>query len=880
VTLQLGARLGPYEILSPLGAGGMGEVYRAHDSKLGRDVAVKVLPSELADHPETLSRFKREAQLLAALNHPNIATIYGIEESGGIRALVMELVEGDDLSELIGRGPLPLAEALPIARQIAEALEAAHEQGIVHRDLKPGNIKVRADGTVKVLDFGLAKAMDPVGSSNADPANSPTLTARATQLGVILGTAAYMSPEQARGKAVDRRADIWAFGVVLYEMLTGTRLFSGEEASDIFAAVLRQEIDLGGLPAETPARIRRLLVRCLDRDAKHRLRDIGEARVAIEEELASPEAERSESAGDAVGGRAPGAAARGVRLPWLVFGGAVAVAGGALLAVAAGQFFSRPPAEAFPIFRQLTRERGTIGAARFVPGTSDALYSARWGSGGSRLYVTRIDQPAPRVVPGFEGLLQSVSSSGEIMGLTDLFLSHASQVGELVSFPVAGGAARTWTDNVWAVSQGEHGEFALVIGVYSQEFRLEWPLGHVVIRTRDPLRSARLHGNMLAYFHEQGENFEDGLLSVVDRNGKTQDLSLLRGFTGMAWASGGKEIWVSTFHDGQSQLVSVDLSGKARTLLTHAGRLELQDVDSRGRALVVVNSYQRQVYARARGGSRDEDLTWLDAQAAVGITGDGKTALLAHLGQWTGSEGRTYLRPLDGSPALDLGETIRNATLSGDGKWVLTYTMEPVFSLKMIPTGPGVPRIVPIPAFAANDLAVFVSADGRHGVIWGRPEGGARSLYSIDLETGTYRQIAPDGAGRFALQDLLSPDGKWIAFEYQGQPGPLEGEHGAAYARSDGTDAAPLHGLRRGEAISGWYQDSSSIVVFDRNVIPAPVDALELRTGRRTPLLKLQPPDPVGISGVQGVKMALDGSAYAYSVVRQLSELYLIEGLK
>ena len=279
--LTNGARLGPYEIIAPLGAGGMGEVYRARDPRLGRDVAVKVLPADLAKDTERLARFKREAQLLASLNHPNIAMIYGIEESGGTRALVMELVEGDDLSVLVARGPLPLAEALPIAKQIADALEAAHEQGIVHRDLKPANIKVRADGTVKVLDLGLAKAMDPAGSSGADIANSPTLTAQATQKGMILGTAAYMAPEQARGKAVDRRADIWAFGAVLYEMLTGRRAFAGETVSDTLAAVLKTDPDWTALPESTPASLCILLRRCLDRDVKQRLRDIGEARVAI-----------------------------------------------------------------------------------------------------------------------------------------------------------------------------------------------------------------------------------------------------------------------------------------------------------------------------------------------------------------------------------------------------------------------------------------------------------------------------------------------------------------------------------------------------------------------------------------------------------------------
>jgi hypothetical protein len=269
----------------------MGEVFRAKDTKLNRDVAIKVLPAEFASDRQRVARFKREAQVLASLNHPKIAGIHGREESGPdagsgdgsltIVALIMELVEGEDLSTLMARGPISIAEALPIARQIAEALEAAHEQGIVHRDLKPGNIKVRADGTVKVLDFGLARATDPTATSNPNISRSPTLTHQGTQTGVILGTAAYMSPEQAMGKPVDKRADIWSFGVALHEMLTGTRLFKGDGVNDTLAAVLKQEVDLNALPSEAPPRLARLIGRCLDRDLRTRLRDIGEARIEI-----------------------------------------------------------------------------------------------------------------------------------------------------------------------------------------------------------------------------------------------------------------------------------------------------------------------------------------------------------------------------------------------------------------------------------------------------------------------------------------------------------------------------------------------------------------------------------------------------------------------
>ncbi len=286
--LAIGTKLGFYEILAPLGAGGMGEVYRARDTKLNRDVALKVLPAALANDAERMARFQREAQVLAALNHPNIATIYGLEESGLTRALVMELVEGPTLAERIAQGPIHRQDALPIAKRIAEALEYAHDRGIIHRDLKPQNITLTPEGTVKVLDFGLAKALDvtPASASGvisqSPLPNSPTLSIAATQAGVILGTAAYMSPEQAKGKSADRRADIWAFGCVLFEMLTGKQAFEGETVSDVLAAVIMKDPDLNSLPASTPASVRQLLRRCLEKDPKRRLQAIGEARIVLE----------------------------------------------------------------------------------------------------------------------------------------------------------------------------------------------------------------------------------------------------------------------------------------------------------------------------------------------------------------------------------------------------------------------------------------------------------------------------------------------------------------------------------------------------------------------------------------------------------------------
>ena len=301
--LEIGTRLAHYDVTALIGEGGMGQVYQATDTKLNRQVALKILPEAFATDPDRLARFQREAQVLASLNHPGIAAIYGIEEQEGTRALVLELVEGPTLADRISKGPIPLDEALPIAKQIAEALEAAHEAGVIHRDLKPANIKVREDGTVKVLDFGLAKALDPHAAS--DPSQSPTLTAAATQMGVIMGTAAYMSPEQARGSEVDRRTDIWAFGAVLFEMLAGRRLFEEETVSDTLASVLRTDADWSALPPDMPRSVHRLLRRCLKRDRKERLQHVGDARIEIGDasEPLDPEADGVVAIGTSLPGR-------------------------------------------------------------------------------------------------------------------------------------------------------------------------------------------------------------------------------------------------------------------------------------------------------------------------------------------------------------------------------------------------------------------------------------------------------------------------------------------------------------------------------------------------------------------------------------------------
>ena len=401
----------------------MGEVYRARDTKLGRDVAVKVLPESFAGDPDRLARFHREAQVLAALNHPNIAQIYGFEDSGATHALVMELVEGPTLAERIEHGAIPLAEALAIGKQIAVALEAAHELGIVHRDLKPANVKVKEDGTVKVLDFGLAKALDPTIGSSADVMNSPTLTARATQLGTILGTAAYMAPEQAKGKAVDRRADIWAFGVVLFEMLAGQRAFKGDDVSDVLAAVLRQEIDWKVLPAETPANVRRVLARCLERDPKLRLRDIGDVWIGMDrgEAPATPVVAPAS---------APKASALSRALPWVA---ALVIAGAAI----AWAQMRMPAPEPKPVMRSAQTLKDLalfINTSRDGSRLAYAVASGQTSTVG--LTLRMLDQFEGRIVPGTEGgVFAMFSPNGEWIAYSSL------SDPKLRKIPVTGGTS-------------------------------------------------------------------------------------------------------------------------------------------------------------------------------------------------------------------------------------------------------------------------------------------------------------------------------------------------------------------------------------------------------------------------------------------------------
>jgi serine/threonine-protein kinase len=436
MSLQPGDRLGPYEITAHIGEGGMGTVYRATDVKLGRDVAIKVLPEAVAADADRLARFDREARTLASLNHPNIAVLYGLEGTESSTALVMEFVAGPTLADVIGRGPVPIDDALPIAKQIAEALEAAHELGIVHRDLKPANVKVRPDGTVKVLDFGLAKALESPTAASSTVSLSPTITTPAmTQMGVILGTAAYMAPEQARGKPVDKRADIWAFGVLLFEIITGRKTFDGDDVSLTLAAVMMKEPDWTALPATTPSGLRRLLMRCLKREPKARLRDIGEARLLLEEVIAGTHEERVEP----VVLPAPAGWTRAI--PWALAAIGLALGGATMLLWAPWQRPQTPPPmrleASIGVQANLMTDQGP--AAIISPDGKMLAFVAQTTDADARLYVRRLEQLVATPLSGTDGARNPFfSPNGQWIG----FFAG----GKLKKVAVSGGSVVTLCD--------------------------------------------------------------------------------------------------------------------------------------------------------------------------------------------------------------------------------------------------------------------------------------------------------------------------------------------------------------------------------------------------------------------------------------------------
>jgi len=723
MTLPAGTRLGPYEIVAPLGAGGMGEVYRARDPKLNREVAIKVLPVAVAQDAERLARFEREAQLLASLNHPNIAAIYGLDDEGDVLFLVLELVEGEELADRLKRGAIPLDEAQEIAKQIALALEEAHEKGIVHRDLKPANVKLTPDGKVKVLDFGLAKAYatDASGGTPLDSGNSPTMTHAATMAGMILGTAAYMSPEQARAKSVDKRADIWAFGVVLYEMLTGTQLFHGETVSDTLAAVLTREFDPKTLPAATPAALRRLLRSCLERSPKNRLHDIADARIVIDE-LLSGRADTAEAPSAATPTGAPGAGWSS-KLVWLGAGLVL----GALAAFGLGRTLLAPPPLRLPTVRFLTYSGKSGGASISADGKNVAFVSSR--DGKRRIWLKQLASGAEVALTGGLDDVPSISPDGS----TVIFARTAEQGLDLYRVPLVGGEPRRLARNVGAA---------------------DWsPDGGKIVFARDL-------GQRSQVIVIPADGGEEKVL--VERDG------FLRG---VAWSPNGKQIAVeeSTRVNtiGHRVLAMVDVATgayrevfqlPAGSLLTPA-RWDGDDAlifgwspSQAGRGEVVLQ--------RLKLGSTVPQpvLTFGSLPARIELAGPGALVFDGggrHQDLFDVGPDHLLSRSLTGGPTVD-----RQPAFSPDGRRVV-FSSDRSGSLDLWSLDVATGAVSRLTFDAADDWDPHWSPDGKH-LLWSSNRSGHFEIWMAEPDGTGARQVTSDGVD--AENPTMSLDGSWIVY--------------------------------------------------------------------------------------------------------------------
>jgi len=865
-TLAGGYCVGPYEVLESLGAGAMGQVYRARDTKLNRDVALKVLPEQFALDADRLARFRREAQMLAALNHPNIAAIYGFEDSNGEQALVLELVDGPTLADLIARGPIRLQEALTIARQIAEALETAHDKGIIHRDLKPANIKIASNGSVKVLDFGLAKVWDSAPGTLLSGA--PTLTA--TDLGerAILGTPAYMSPEQARGKGLDKRTDIWSFGCVLFEMLTGRTAFAGETISDTIARVLERDVEWDALPPSAPLRIRDLLRRCLQKEPTRRLRDIGDARIEIDDALSASAAPAADAAAPA--DRSP----RRHRLLRLVAAAALAIAATltAILIVENGRAGSQP------VFRQLTFRHGSLRGARLAADGQTVAYSAAWIGTPPQVYVIRPESPQSGSIGLVNAGVLAVSSKGELAVALGCRLNWGECIGTLAHVPITGGTPREMVKDVHVADWSPDGQNMVVVSFAGGRYRLEYPIGKVLYEPSGWITYARVSpaGDRIAFLDHPRLGDLGGSVALLDAAGKKTTLSSdWKSLQGLAWSSSGDEIWFTgsrTGRGGSSSLYAVTLTGRERTVFSSPGTLKLHDVSRDRHVLLTRGTTRGGIMALGADAPNVRELSWFDYSTVGDLSADGKTLLFYEWGEGVGAKSTIFIRNTDGTDAVRLGEG-RPLALSRDGQWALAVDDDAPGELIVLPTRTGQVRRMPRGQIAEYlDWATW-SPDGRRIYFAGREASDVRRTYVQDIDGGEPRPITPDGF----VGLLLSPDGRTLA---------TVDRYGEYYLYSlDGrTDPQPLAGYMDGDVLLQWGADGRFLFIRERENLVLRIHRLDLSTGSRQFWKELVPPDPavlVDIGSDPGqIRMTPDGKSYAYTYWTFEGELYLARGLK
>jgi eukaryotic-like serine/threonine-protein kinase len=855
-----GTSLLHYRVVEKIGEGGMGAVWRATDATLDRDVAIKVLPADFASDAERLARFEREAKVLASLNHPHIGAIYGFHEADGVRFLAMELVPGEDLEERLKKGRVPLSEAVDIARQIAAGLEYAHERGIVHRDLKPANVKITPDGTVKVLDFGLAKAV--VGeasgpSPTSTPTILPTMTSAGTAMGMILGTAAYMSPEQARGKPVDKRADIWAFGVVLFEMLAGSRLFEGETVSDTLAAVLTRPVDLDALPRSLPSSLRRLLARCLERDPKTRLRDIGEARIALE----SPAAVEADTA-VAVGAAPP------KRPMWMFAAAAIVLlalgAAGALAVVRARGQATAPSAT----FTQKTFRRQAIFNARFAPDGRTILYTGANDWTTPEIFVIRPEYPEAVPLGIAPSCLLAVSSKNELAILTKAqWLHHRVLQGTLARVPLGGGAPRELLENVREADWSPDGSQLAIIREAQGKDRLEYPVGKVLYEVSGYLSDLRISpdGTRIAFMEHPWRGDDRGGVSVIDLAGHR--VVLADGFAaeeGLAWVPGGKEVSISAWREGESiyQIAAIDLKGRVRRPLIVPEGLTPQDVAPGGALLATSDDTLTQVLGRAPGATEERNLSWLDSSGSPAISRDGGTLAMTDWGRTAGPNYAVLLRKMDGSPALSLGEGAA-LDFSPDARWVLVNVPSKPARLMLYPTGPGEPRRIDRGELEAYSEGHWLD-DGKSVFVCGNAVGKAPRCYLRAVDAPGLSPVGPEGVD----QGSVSPDGKLALVRR------VTGEYLACPV--NGGTPRPLPFITADERVIRFSPDGTRAWVRHGRR----VDSVDYQTGRRQTILELPASQGAGMNNVTDITLADDPRAYAYTAAGYSSRLFRIEGVE
>ena len=877
---MIGETLRHYRIEAKLGAGGMGVVYRALDTHLDRSVAVKVLPSTAVANADRRARFSQEAKSASALSNRHIVTIFDIDtgqvDGQPVDFIAMEYVAGKTLDRLIGRKGIRLNEALRYAVQIADGLAAAHNAGIVHRDLKPANVIVNEQGEVKILDFGLAKLTEIEEPDVFAVTQSVHIDAALrTEAGTIIGTVAYMSPEQADGHIVDARSDIFSFGAVLYEMVTGKRAFSGDSKLSTLASVLHSEpVSLSQLGPGIPRDVDRIISRCLRKDPLRRWQSMADIKVALEDVL--DELESGKLGVD--GGTGVAQPPRGSRLllrPVVLWPAVI------LLALLAGAYAGwRFFAPAKPTFERLTYRRGEIPSAKFSPDGQTVVFSAQWANEPTNIFSMRPGSREYRPLDLPEGRILAISSTGEMAIL--LGPTTNGTAGTLARVPLSGGAPREILENVNDADWSPDGSTLAVSRTVGGKNRIEYPIGRVRYENdgRPPeLLRVSPKGDLIAFF-EHDNDVGDYTVTVLDMNGKKRALS--RGWQalgGLAWSPNGDEIWFGGAKEGgEPALRAVTMNGKERLVVETPASMLVDDItrgEPRGEAsakklLVTVVDSRLGISALAPGAKQESDLSWFDASRVYDISADGKTILFAELSYGQAGNPAIYIRKTDGSQAVRLGDGHLPA-LSPDGKFVACILSNgPKTELSLLPTGPGEARVFSTPGMHYERVEWL--PDGEKLLFTGNEPNRPMRSYLQDIRGGAPTPVTPEGMPAMHV----SPDGKYLTAMVAGKLNLLP----IADAAPKPAVPAQVIDVQAGESVIRWSADGRYVFLRQNEGLTAMrINRLDLKTRREEPWKELKLADPVGVQ-IGGVVLTPDGNAYAYSFQRDICTLYLAEGLK